>query len=322
MARVRLCRYGRSMRHDRDPLKAFLWGEVLLFALLGAALALFLAYPTLRHPYRLPELKLVLATVFALAGGLVALLTATRFAVEGRRFDLFLCVRLLRHLGVVARVLDRARRRQRARPGAPSSGRRSSAACSAGRSIAVAPFVGGRIQRRVRAHQRARRRERLSDRPRVGLAHARLALPAGLGAVDPAVPASLTGALAVADPSVVARRDRLRESLPRAPAGPRPLARARLDADAVRVAPLRASRPLVHAATSRRATSLRLLAYGVLLVGVWRAIRAPSSGAPSPRSGPGSRATSTTGSRSTCSRSRRTRRCSRPAPTSRPPCRS
>ena len=39
----------------------------------------------------MPELKLVLETVFVLAGGLVAVLSATRFALEGRRFDLFIC---------------------------------------------------------------------------------------------------------------------------------------------------------------------------------------------------------------------------------------
>ena len=43
----------------------------------------------------------------------------------------------------------------------------------------------------------------------------------------------------------------------------------------------------------------------------------PSSAAPSPRSAPASRARSTTASRSTCSPSRRTPRCSRPAPTRR-----
>jgi len=77
------------MYHDR--FEGFLWGQVLLFGLLGASLALFLRYPTLRAPYSLPELKLVLATVFLIAGALVAVLTATRFAVEGRRYDLFLC---------------------------------------------------------------------------------------------------------------------------------------------------------------------------------------------------------------------------------------
>jgi uncharacterized membrane protein YkgB len=61
--------------------EAFLWGQVVLFGLLGSTLALLVAFPSLRHAYSLPELKLVLATVFMLAGGLVALLSATRFAV-------------------------------------------------------------------------------------------------------------------------------------------------------------------------------------------------------------------------------------------------
>jgi signal transduction histidine kinase len=77
------------MRHDR--FESFLWSELLLFALLGATLGLFLSYPSLRTPYALPELRLVLATVFMLASALVAVLSAARFKVEGRRFDLLLC---------------------------------------------------------------------------------------------------------------------------------------------------------------------------------------------------------------------------------------
>ena len=76
---------------QEDRWEGFLWGQVLLFGLLAASLGLFLSYPSLRTPYQLPELKLVLATLFMLAGGLVALLSGTRFSVEGRRFDLFLC---------------------------------------------------------------------------------------------------------------------------------------------------------------------------------------------------------------------------------------
>ena len=68
------------MQHDR--FEGFLWGQVLLFGLLGATLVLFLRFPSLRAPYSLPELKLVLATVFMIAGALVAILTATRFTVE------------------------------------------------------------------------------------------------------------------------------------------------------------------------------------------------------------------------------------------------
>jgi signal transduction histidine kinase len=74
----------------RDDFQAWLWGEVLLIGLLGATLALFVAYPGLHTSYRLPELRIVLQTTMALAGGLVALLAGVRFSVEGRRLDLLL----------------------------------------------------------------------------------------------------------------------------------------------------------------------------------------------------------------------------------------
>jgi len=76
------------MHHDR--FMSLLWGEVLLFALFGASLGFYLAYPDLQTPYDAAQLKLVLQTVFMLTGGLVAVLSATRFSVEGRRFDSFL----------------------------------------------------------------------------------------------------------------------------------------------------------------------------------------------------------------------------------------
>jgi len=79
------------MRRNRDAYQAWLFGEVLLLALLGAALAFFL---TRSHhsTYELPNLRLVLQTVGALAGGLVALLAGVRFTTERRRFDLLLCL--------------------------------------------------------------------------------------------------------------------------------------------------------------------------------------------------------------------------------------
>src|SRR5207237_8951421 len=81
------------MRHDdtREDFEGFLWGEVALIALMGAALALFLSKPTLRGTWDLPELRLMLMTLYAVGGGLVALLSASRFSAEGRRFDLLLC---------------------------------------------------------------------------------------------------------------------------------------------------------------------------------------------------------------------------------------
>ena len=78
-------------RNDRDAYQAWLVGELLLVGLLGAALALFLAYPDLRSSYELPNLRLVLDTAIVLAATIVAVLAGIRFTVEGRRLDLLLC---------------------------------------------------------------------------------------------------------------------------------------------------------------------------------------------------------------------------------------
>ena len=78
-------------RDERDAYSAWLWGELLLLGLLGAALALFVTYPSLRDTYDLPQLRLVLDTAVTLAGAIVALLAGIRFSVEGRRLDFLLC---------------------------------------------------------------------------------------------------------------------------------------------------------------------------------------------------------------------------------------
>ncbi|HEU4941934.1 MAG TPA: hypothetical protein VFT18_01620, partial [Gaiellaceae bacterium] len=77
-------------RDDRDAYQAWLVGELLLVGLLGAALALFLAYPDLRSTYELPNLRLALDTSIVLAATIVAVLAGIRFSVEGRRLDLLL----------------------------------------------------------------------------------------------------------------------------------------------------------------------------------------------------------------------------------------
>ncbi len=80
------------MRHEeRDDYQAWLWSTVLLIGLLGAALALFVAYPTLRSTYELPQARLVMDTAVMLAAATVALLAGIRFSVDGRRLDLLLC---------------------------------------------------------------------------------------------------------------------------------------------------------------------------------------------------------------------------------------
>src|SRR5579859_6022445 len=78
------------MRQTKDDFEGFLWGELILVLLLGAALALFLTRPGLRGVHDLPQLRLMLITLYAVGGGLVALLSASRFDAEGRRFDLLL----------------------------------------------------------------------------------------------------------------------------------------------------------------------------------------------------------------------------------------
>jgi signal transduction histidine kinase len=80
------------VRHEeRDDYQAWLWGEVLLIGLLGASLALFVAYPSLRNTYALPQVRLVLDTAVMLAAAIVAVLAGIRFSVDGRRLDLLLC---------------------------------------------------------------------------------------------------------------------------------------------------------------------------------------------------------------------------------------
>src|SRR4051794_30945568 len=79
------------MRNEENAYLSWLWGEVLLFGLLGATLALFVTYPDLRPTYELPQVRLVLDTMVALAAVLVAVLAGVRFSVEGRRLDWLLC---------------------------------------------------------------------------------------------------------------------------------------------------------------------------------------------------------------------------------------
>jgi signal transduction histidine kinase len=79
------------MRNEENAYQSWLWGEILLFGLLGATLALFVTYPGLRPTFELPQVRLVLDTMVALAAVLVAVLAGVRFSVDGRRLDWLLC---------------------------------------------------------------------------------------------------------------------------------------------------------------------------------------------------------------------------------------
>jgi signal transduction histidine kinase len=138
------------VRRQRTELQAWLWGEVVLSGLLAASLALLLTYPALRTQYDRPQLLLALETTMALAGVLVALLAGARFSVTGLRTDLLLAAGfLIWSLSTAAFAivpvldggsLDRA------------DGWAALAGGIAGQGlVAVAPFVGGRSRARDRA---------------------------------------------------------------------------------------------------------------------------------------------------------------------------
>jgi signal transduction histidine kinase len=81
---------GIVRRDVKDTFESWLGGELLLVALLGSATALFVTNSALRSSYELPEGRLVLDTAVVLAATTVAILAAIRFSVEGRVLDLLL----------------------------------------------------------------------------------------------------------------------------------------------------------------------------------------------------------------------------------------
>ena len=132
---------------EQNDFEAWLLSETLLAALLGAILALFLTHPGMRTRFNLPELRLVLETTMALAGLLVAVLAAARFSAEGRRLDLLLAsgflVASLSGAGfAIAPVLSHV-------PSRPAEEWASLLGDMLGAAlIAIAPFVRGRTRRR------------------------------------------------------------------------------------------------------------------------------------------------------------------------------
>jgi signal transduction histidine kinase len=138
------------MRTQRTQLQAWLYGEVVLSGLLAASLALLVTYPALRAQYDRPELLLMLETTMALAGVLVALLAGARFSVVGLRTDLLLAAGfLIWSLSTagfaIAPVLDGGTLDK-------ADGWAALAGGIAGQGlVAVAPFVGGRSRIRDRA---------------------------------------------------------------------------------------------------------------------------------------------------------------------------
>jgi signal transduction histidine kinase len=256
------------MREDgRDDFQAWLWGEILLIGLLGSSLALFVTRHDLQTKVSLPELGLVLHTVIAFAGVIIALLAGIRYAVEGRRIDLFLCAGFL-----VASVSIVGFSIIPVLGGAPVRGPEAWGAI-VGRLlgwglIAAAPFVRGRSGPKALANTLVA--------ACVLLLLAWLALrswASGLPSLDPSsdTPNLLVGALsALALVNLLAlvgfgkRFHERREDLDRWLA---------LGSTLMLFASLHYMfTPVLAPSSVSRGDFLRVLAYGLLLVGVWRAI--------------------------------------------------
>jgi hypothetical protein len=138
-------------RPQNDTYQTWLWGEALLLGLLAAWLTLFVAYPDLREPYNLPEVRLVLDTVVMLAALVVAVLAAIRVSVEGRWSDVLLCLGFsltaASNLAFsIVPAFDSGSDLARPEGWAGVAGRIAGAAF-----IALAPFVRGRTTRSRRA---------------------------------------------------------------------------------------------------------------------------------------------------------------------------
>jgi len=132
---------------DQNDFEAWLVSETLLAGLLGAILALFLTHPALRTRWDLPELRLVLQTTMALAGLLVAVLAAARFSAEGRRVDLLLASGFL--VACLSSAVFEIGPRVGGAADRPSEQWATLLGAMLGNGlIAVAPFVRGRTRRR------------------------------------------------------------------------------------------------------------------------------------------------------------------------------
>jgi signal transduction histidine kinase len=138
------------MRQQRTKLRAWLWGEILLAGLLGASLALLLSHSGLRTEYDEPALLLVLETVTALAGLLVAVLAANRFHVDGLRTDLLLAAGfLVGSLSTAGFAIIPVLGGSSLRP--PEAWAASLGGILGTMLVAAAPFVAGRSRTRERA---------------------------------------------------------------------------------------------------------------------------------------------------------------------------
>jgi signal transduction histidine kinase len=78
------------VENSHQTYRSWLVGELLLVALLASATALFAVRDTFTSSYALPEARLAFDTAVAVVATIVAVLASIRFVVEGRLLDLLL----------------------------------------------------------------------------------------------------------------------------------------------------------------------------------------------------------------------------------------
>ena len=126
---------------------AWVRDEVLLVALLAASLTLFLARPELRDPYALPNLRLFLDATVVFVAMIVCVLAYVRFSLERRWFDLLLLGGFsVTAAGTLAFSVGPALGGSRL--GGVEMWAGIAARLGAAALIAAAPFAPGRIARR------------------------------------------------------------------------------------------------------------------------------------------------------------------------------
>jgi signal transduction histidine kinase len=257
------------MHSARAAYLAWVRDELVLAGLLGASLTFFLASPWLRDPHALPSLRLFLDTAVLLVSLIVSVLAWVRFSIERRRFDLFLLCGFFATAATtlafaVAPALDGSTIKP-AELWAGIAGRLVAAGL-----LAAAPFAGGKAA--------SRRQALVSTIALMLLLTGVWAVCRGVGAslpmLDPArsQPGLLTAALALQAllglAAVVGFGLRFRrhgEDLDRWLA---------LGATVWLFAELHAVfTPPLSSDYVSQGDFLRLVSYGILLGGVWRAIR-------------------------------------------------
>jgi signal transduction histidine kinase len=258
------------MEHLRSQsYRSWLVGEILLIGLLASGTGLFAVSGSLQSAYELPETRLVLDTAVAVVAGIVAVLASIRFLVDGRTLDLLLAAGFVSiSMGTTAFGLVPVLGGEPLPPWAGWSlvGARLLGAAL----IALAPWTHGRL---------AARRQALIA---VGVGVATILLSAGLGLRTPAWDEIGPTADAVEGSSVKSAAVLLAVLWLLALVGFAVRYR-RYGRDLDSWMSLAATlaffaelhlllTPVVSSELLLQGDFLRLLAYGLLLVGVWRAI--------------------------------------------------